>query len=376
VGSDVRVDRDQVVAFRWRAHQLGRAAGSGTLADTVLLDLGVQDTGPRGARWALANRGVEGYDDADTLLAWTLRVSPHLYRRSDQVAVMVATTPLSEADATKRVYDASKPLREAGIDVLDALAVLAGKQRDIVTDPMDKGTLSTALTGRLDPPYLRRCVPCKTTHAWESPFRMAALQGGLELQPGTSPPVLRRIPRVKPRLFGTLGVRADPRFDVVRGYLRCFGPARPQDAATYLDAPVKDVTAHWPDDAVPVEVRGAPGAWSVLAEDLEALTDKPSAEGTVRLLGAYDAWLQLRDRETLVPERARAKDLWRNLGRPGAVVRDGMVVGTWRPRSAGSRLTVTWEPWTRPTRVLSAAVEEQAERLAEIREQTLAGVET
>jgi len=92
MGAEPRVSRDQVVAFRWRAHQLGRSAGGGTLADTALLDLGVQDTGPRGARWALANRGVEGYDDADTLLAWTLRVSPHLYRRTDQVAVMVATT--------------------------------------------------------------------------------------------------------------------------------------------------------------------------------------------------------------------------------------------------------------------------------------------
>jgi len=251
--------------------------------------------------------------------------------------------------------------------------VVAAKQRAIVTKPMDKGSLSTALTDRLNPPYLRRCVPCKTIHAWESPFRMAALQGGLELEPGTSPPVLRRIPRIKPRLFGTLGVQAAPQFDVVRGYLRFYGPARPRDAAAYLDSTVKDVSAHWPDDAVPVEVRGATGAWSVLAGDLDALTQKPSADGTVRLLGAYDAWLQLRDRETLVSDQARVKDLWRNLGRPGAVVRDGEVVGTWRPRSSGDRLSVTWELWTRPTKVLRGAVEEQAERLAEIREQTLAG---
>ncbi len=85
--------------------------------------------------------------------------------------------------------------------------------------------------------------------------------------------------------------------------------------------------------------------------------------------------MQLRDRETLVEDRARAKDLWRVLGRPGAVARDGEVVGTWRPRSKGDALTVVWEPWRRATAVLRAAVEDQAERLSEVRGQNLAGVE-
>ena len=188
--SDVRVDREQVLAFRWRAHQLRPGAGIGLqVADTVLLDFGVQDTGPRGARWALANRGLETYDDADVLLAWTVRVSPHLYRREDLAELLVATAPLNEADAGKRIHDAARPLRRAGIPVLDALAVIAEQQREIVTAPMDKGTLSTALTPRLDPPYLRRCEPCQATHAWESPFRIAALQGGLEdFEPGDVAP--------------------------------------------------------------------------------------------------------------------------------------------------------------------------------------------
>jgi hypothetical protein len=50
-------------------------------------------------------------------------------------------------------------------------------------------------------------------------------------------------------------------------------------------------------------------------------------------------------------------------------------MGTWRPRSAGSHLTVTWEPWVRATSALRAAVAEPAERLASVREQALAGVE-
>lgn len=51
------VTRSQVLSFLVRAQQLDRE--SGLLADTAALDLGVQDTGPDGARWALANRGVD-----------------------------------------------------------------------------------------------------------------------------------------------------------------------------------------------------------------------------------------------------------------------------------------------------------------------------
>jgi hypothetical protein len=93
----------------------------------------------------------------------------------------------------------------------------------------------------------------------------------------------------------------------------------------------------------------------------------------VRLLAPFDPWLQLRERATLVDDRTRAKDLWRNLGRPGAVVVDGEVVGTWRPRSAGARLTIMWEPWVRLTKAQVVQAEHEAGVLAEVRGQELAG---
>ena len=67
--------------------------------------------------------------------------------------------------------------------------------RAVVTEPMVKGEVSTRLTPLLDEPYLRDCRACDAVHAWEVvvPARRA-LYGGLELEPGTSPPVLRRIP--------------------------------------------------------------------------------------------------------------------------------------------------------------------------------------
>ncbi len=374
------VTREQVIAFRWAAHQLDRTRG--TVADTALLDYGVQDTGPRGARWALANRGLVGYDDADVLLAWTIRVSPHLYRRADARAIAIATSPFDDTDAAKRIFDAAKPLREAGVPVLEALSTLAGHERDIVADPTVKGDLSTALTPLLEEHSVRWCNPCQATHAWEGPFRIAALQAGLELDPETSPPVLRRTKGGRPLMFRRSGTEAEPRFDVLRNYLRFYGPARAADAAKFLDAPLSVVRDHWPDDALPVEVVDLPAGrepWWVLKGDLAALRDaepaSPASAGGVRLLGPYDAWLQVRDRDTLVPDKGQAKDLWRVLGRPGAVAVGGEVVGTWRPSSKGSKLTVTVERWGRLGRGVPDRIGEQAELLASVRGQELAGLE-
>jgi len=178
------VERGQVLRFRFGRHELHRQAGGAPQHAVALLDHGIQDTGTDGAAWALALRGASGSWSPDLALAWTLRGAPHAYRRPDLAGVAVATAPFSEADAAKRIFDAAKPLRAAGIPVLDALRTVAGHLREIVTGPTAKGEVSARLTDRLDPPFLRRCRPCATTHISEQPFRLACLQAGLELEPG------------------------------------------------------------------------------------------------------------------------------------------------------------------------------------------------
>ncbi|SDQ85039.1 DNA glycosylase AlkZ-like family protein [Quadrisphaera sp. DSM 44207] len=76
----------------------------------------------------------------------------------------------------------------------------------------------------------------------------------------------------------------------------------------------------------------------------------------------------------LVDGPARAAALWPVLGRPGAVLVDGEVAGTWRPRQSGGRLTVQVQPWAEPSAAVRAALTEQAERLAASRGVRLAGV--
>lgn len=207
---------------------------------------------PTGGLWALANRGVDVATLPETELAtvWTVRGAPHLYRRADLPSVRAAVQPFSDADAGKRIYDAAKPLKAAGIDILPALDAVADAMRAVVAAPMVKGVVSAQVSASLPPPYLRFCRPCNATHLYEMPFRLAALRAGLELQAGTSPPVLAPIPGFAPT---TAPQRRD---DVIRAYLRLLGPATPNHVAAYLDAPMAEIKRRWPSDAVEVSVDG------------------------------------------------------------------------------------------------------------------------
>ena len=377
-GDEPVIDRRDVLRFRMRRHQLAPGTTASGVGDLAVLDYGVQDTGSDGSSWALALRGVVQPDPSELAIVWTLRGAPHAYRRADLAEIAVATAPWSDADASKRIFDASAPLKAAGIPTLEALRTVAGHMRALTSSPATKGEVSGGLTEVLDPPFLRPCSVCRTTHIYEQPFRLSALQAGLALDPGTSPPVLRRVARLRAPMYGRLAGEALPRFDVVRNHLRFYGPARMSDVAKFVDALQKEVKAHWPDDAVEVGVAGVepagrPEPWFVLKGDLDELGGG-GGERSVLLLGSHDPYLQGRDRELLVPDANRRKELWRTIGRAGAILRDGEVAGLWRPRTSGRRLTIRLEPWTRLTKADRTAVDEQAERLARHRGVELAGV--
>lgn len=368
----VTVDRTTVLRHRTRIQQLDRAPGSVVdVTDASVLDAGVQDTGPDGALWALVLRGVRvGTADRppELAFAWTLRGAPHAYRRADLRDVERAVRPWSDADAARRVFDAARPLRAAGIAPTAAIATAARAMREIVVHPMVKGDVSSAMTAALPEPYLRWCRPCGATHMYEQTFRLAALHAGLELEAGTSPPVLRRIADWPSSQVGC----ADPperggRLDLVRTAVHLLGPTTPTLVAGYLDSPVREVTSRWPQDVVTVDVDGVSA--QVLEEDLDRLRAAATEdrEPTVRLLGPYDLFLQARDRELLVPDAEARRTLWPVLGRPGAVLVDGVIVGAWRPRARARTLAIEVTPWAPWGRSLREAVDAQHARLAAFR---------
>jgi hypothetical protein len=360
----VEVSREQVIAYRVAAQGLHRESRS--VGKLAVLDIGVQDASPELARLSFdarlagpVPRGGVGPGQA-LALAWSLRGAPHVHRRRDLDALAGALYPLSEADATARLNETGPSVARAGIAALDQFRLAVDAMRSVVRTPTGKGAASAAATSRLPPEMGRNCRACKVVHISDSAMRPAALAAGLELQPGTAPPVLQ--PRAGARVADGVDVPALQRLIVA--YLTLLGPASQGDVAGYLDARRADVVAVWPDGLVEISVDGR-AAW-LPAGRMDALSCAPPPE-VVRLLGAFDPYLQARDRPLIVPDRARYKTLWPVLGRPGALFVDGEVAGTWRPRAAGKKLTLRVEAFAALPASAWTAIEAEAQRVAAVR---------
>ena len=223
------------------------------------------------------------------------------------------------------------------------------------------------MTQRLPDVMARDCRPCQARHISDSAMRTTALAAGLELQPGTAPPVLQPRPKAKrPAKPSTAGLAA-----MIDAYLRLLGPATVKEVADYLGARRADLEAYWPDDLVEVSVDGQQ-AWITPSAEKALAAAKPV--GLVRLLGGFDPFLQARDRNLLVPDTASQKALWPVLGRPGALLVDGEVVGVWRPKTSGKKLTLAVEAFAPLPASVWKQVEAEAERTAAYRGATSVSV--
>jgi hypothetical protein len=359
-----RVSREQVIAYRVAAqglHRTGRSVGK-----LAVLDIGVQDASPDLARLSFDARLAnpvprDGIGLKEPLaLVWSLRGAPHVHRRADLDALAGALYPLSEADATGRLNETGPSVARAGIAALEQFDLAVDGMRAVVRTPTGKGAASAAVTKRIPGVMGRNCRACHAVHISDSAMRPAALAAGLELEPGTAPPVLHR--RTGSKVAKQVDVLALKR--LIKSYLTLVGPATPGDVAGYLGARRADVADVWPDGLEEVSVDGHPG-W-LPAGRMDDLKAAPAPE-LVRLLGAFDPYLQARDRALIVPDKALYKVLWPVLGRPGALFVDGEVAGTWRPKSSGKKLTLKVEPFAPLPPSTWTQVEAEAERVAAVR---------
>jgi hypothetical protein len=360
----LRVTRDQVIAYRVAAQGLHRQVTK--LADVPVLDIGVQEAAGEQARLAFDARlatppDAESFGPGRPLaLVWSLRGAPHVHRRAELNALAGALYPSSEADAAGRLNETGPSVARAGISALEQVALATRAMHEVVSAPTAKGAASTAVTQRLPEPMRRWCRVCQAHHLSDSAMRLGSLLAGLELQPGTSPPVLQPRPRAKrPVKPDITALRR-----LVVAYLTLLGPANVGDAAGYVEARRADLERAWPDNLVEVSVDGNR---AYLPAGQQALLESPPEPSVVRLLGGFDPYLQARDRDLLVPDRSLHKALWPVLGRPGVLLVDGEVIGTWRPKASGARLTVVVGPFAPLPAHVREAIEDEAGRVGAVR---------
>jgi Winged helix DNA-binding domain len=216
---------------------------------------------------------------------------------------------------------------------------------------LSKDELHQELRERVRPEVMPWCKSCKSHHVAPMLWRFATVKAGV------------RMDAERRYLQGTPG-RAPAAREALRRFLRFYGPARPGDFADWSGLARSHAERLWDEiEADLAEVgAGKARAW-LLREDSGALESPPAAEG-VRLIPPSDPYLQKPNRPLLAPDEALRKRLFRPVASPGAVLKDGRLVGTWKAKAKGRKAEISVE---KLERVAKGDLDEEARRVARLR---------
>jgi Winged helix DNA-binding domain len=370
----VPTSRENVLAFRQRRQHLDRRLPEARLAEVAADCCGLRNSPPGSAGAALAARSTgavaEALADGSLVEVLGPRLVPTLVRPEDVALLTVGTMPADERALVDTVGpQAAKDLEAAGIGLADAVRQLTEVAEDeLAAGPLPRGELSAAMTRRLPEAMSSWCARCGSRHVRETLFRVPGGAGVYRLEPRSGRQVWFALLDQPLRPDSN---RAEPlRLDLVRRFLRGYGPATPADFAGWTGTGPTEARRRW--RALGDELADLDGR-SALAEDVPRLRRARLPEG-VRLLPPGDPYLLARDRATLVPDPAVRALLWPSVAAPGAVLADGELVAAWRARKKGSTLEVELATFGALPPPALAAVEHEAARLATHRSCTTAAV--
>jgi hypothetical protein len=372
----MRVEREQALAFRAARHSLVTRASAGSLLD-VAGACGIRDSPPGAALLSLAARleGVTGplvdaaLRDRSLVRVYGPRGTPFLVPARDLAVFTLGALPVGERSLRELMSRRGAGLDEAGVSAVEALDRLSAAAAEALDGRhLGRGELSAEMARRLPAELTPWCPGCRAHHPDEALFRLVGVRGVWCFASGgggaeREAPTARLDQWLDPPPPGMDG-RPAARAELLRRYLRCYGPSRPAEFAAWAGISAEDARGSvegLAPELADVDLVGRPAR--LLAEDLPALADPPPAAGA-RLLPANDPYLLLRDRETLVPDDAARRRLWRPVGGPGALLVDGRFAGTWRSRRGGRVRRVEVEATEPLSPRDRAAVVEEAERLA------------
>ncbi|MDO8185772.1 crosslink repair DNA glycosylase YcaQ family protein [Conexibacter sp. JD483] len=407
----------QAVAFRLAAHGLApRGDGGDPLAP--LASWALQDSPPGTAAVALAARSqaldagaldTALHDERSAVALYNPRTATAIVPAAEVVAYTRALRPAgADADGWRAVLG-PRVLPDAGelaepAAALDAAlpafaAALDGAE-------LSRDDLHAELRERLPQPLLPWCDGCQSHHARRGLLVAAGLHGLLCIagRAGRQPLFARTDQWLAsaPSAWASSAAGAwassaagagdgasdagdgdtsgagpvdgdSAAADLVRRYLRWYGPSTPALFAPWAGITPSQARAAWAlveTELAEVGIASDDGsarprrAW-LLADDVQALADAEPQAGAI-LLAPGDPLLLARDRELLLPDPAQRRRAFAAINGPGVVLLDGAAAALWRGRKRGRTLEVAVEPLAeRPlSRRALSAIEREAVRLA------------
>ena len=125
-----------------------------------------------------------------------------------------------------------------------------------------------------------------------------------------------------------------------------FGPSTAGGFGEWLGCSPAQAGRIWntvADEIEPVSLAGKERF--ILTEDRELLFSPPEPERELHLLGGHDPYLGLQDRQVILEDRTRQKQIWQTVSNPGAVLWHGEITGMWKARKKGKGLDVEVTLW-------------------------------
>lgn len=380
-----RVERTRAIAYRLAGHGLDGRVRSDKLV-SVVGRCGIQNT-PPGSVLLSVHARVEGIEadsldslveDRSLLQTWSMRGAPYYVPTADAGVFTTGVLPTTEEASRHFVLGVEHSLDRLGVtlsEVTDLVAettraVLRG--RELAINELGVEVAKKAATSLSSDQ--REVWTSEGPHAPGQPIgeavvhfcmRLLALRGIVcfATRSGNKSPFVLVDDWVGHPLRDVEPAAA--RAELLRRYLRTYGPSTRSDFARWLGVRTGDTDPWWDsldDELIEVDYGGA--RW-MLASELEVLRSAAMPSG-IRMLPPRDPYTQLRDRDTIV-EKKYQRDVWKTVGDPGTVLVDGEIAGTWRPRKNGRKLHIEFSTFADLTSDLRDALTIEARAIGSLR---------
>jgi len=324
VQPQLKVTRQQILAFRRRVCALDERMPKGSKSLRRAAWAGLQDSMPRAALLSLHARiaGVEPstWEDPSLVQLWGPRYQVYVVAKRDFALFSIARLPDNEKgrlraeQMAKRLHVHLRGRRRADREVGRALGIGNEMRYGATT-----GTIAIRWGGARAPEVWTVAAP--------------------EIEP------------------------ADACRELARRYLHVFGPATAEGFARWAGISQRSATGAFASlEGSLLPVRSPLGDEWLLVEEEPAIRAAETAAAPARLLPSGDAFfllLQGAERELLVPRKDQRERLWTSRVWPGALLVEGEIRGTWRR----AQHTVRIDAWARLSRAARDAVEAEARAL-------------
>src|SRR5258708_420765 len=287
-----------------------------------------------------------------------------------KTSLMRQTLHLVPSDEFPTYIAALRQCRRAG-----ALRVMArcGISRDegealtpLIMEALASGPLGRAAIAAAMRPKVSRRVRYFMENSW-SHVRVPVADGLICYGGGEGNQVVFiRVDQWLPKLKGKNISPTQAQCELLRKYLRAYGPATLHDFSHWAGIPMREVTLLRPllaseFEEIPVGMKNC----LLLREDMAALHNCSATGPCIRLLPIFDSYLLgHREKDHLLSSQ-HYKRVYRNQGWISPVVLiDGAIAGDWSHKLQNKSLVVTIEPFGKLTKAARAGIEREAGRLA------------